>query len=78
MLPRGSSSRIIDLTDSVPGYGGSTEGLVGLEKRIRAECMSTSHRQGSADEQMNQQGRRHQYISMLSIHWPKITRYQGL
>jgi len=40
ILPRGSSSRIIDLTDSVPGYEGSTEGLVGLEKRIRAECES--------------------------------------
>jgi hypothetical protein len=50
VLPRGSSSRVIDLTDSIPGYGDSTEGLVGLEKRIRAECMSTSHRQGYADK----------------------------
>jgi hypothetical protein len=43
ILSRGSSSRIIDLTDSVPGYGDSTEGLVGLEKRIRAECMFIPH-----------------------------------
>jgi hypothetical protein len=44
MLPRGSSSRIIDLTDLVPGYGDSMEGLGGLEKRIRAECKSILHR----------------------------------
>jgi hypothetical protein len=44
ILPCGSSSRIIDLTDSIPGYGDSTEGLIGLEKRIRAECKSTLFR----------------------------------
>lgn len=43
ILPRGSSSRIIDVTDSVPGYGDSTDGLMGLEKRIRAECKSSHH-----------------------------------
>ena len=36
--PRGSTSRLIDLTDSVPEYGTPTEGLSGLEKRIRTEC----------------------------------------
>jgi hypothetical protein len=43
ILPRGNSSRVIDLTNSVPGYGDSTEGLIGLEKRIRAECKSALH-----------------------------------
>jgi hypothetical protein len=39
ILPGGSTSRVIDLTDSVPGYTETeVEGLGRLEERIKTEC----------------------------------------
>lgn len=38
ILPSGSSSRVVDLTDSVPGYTEEGASLSELTGRIKAEC----------------------------------------